>query len=238
MTTRAMRRLSAEPVAPADVEAVLRAAQQGPSGGNIQPWQFVVLTDAEDRAWMGECYRSCYERYEAALLSTVRPRRDPAEQASWERTIAASRHLAAHLGEAPVHVLVCMPLIDMTLRDDEGPMDIGTPYASVYPAVQNLVLAARSRGLGAALTTVLRIRHEEVRERFAVPDGWSVVALVPIGHPLGRFGVARRRPVEQVTHWGRWGQRREFTTPPWAPPGPSPEPPGPYVETATEGRRR
>ncbi len=58
MTTRAMRRISGEPVANEDVEAVLRAAQQGPSGGNIQPWQFVVLTDEADRAWMGDCYRS------------------------------------------------------------------------------------------------------------------------------------------------------------------------------------
>lgn len=219
MTTRAMRRLSADPVDPATLEAILRAAQQGPSGGNIQPWQFVVLTDPDDRAWMGECYRACYDRYEAALLEMVAPRSDPAEQAAWDRTVAASRHLADHLGEVPVHVLVCMPDIEMTISDAEGDMDVGTPYASVYPAVQNLVLAARSFGLGTALTTVYRIRHAEVRERFGVPDGWSVVALVPIGHPLGRFGVARRRPVEKVTHWGRWGERHPFGSAPYEAPG-------------------
>lgn len=218
MTTRAMRRLSSDPVDTDTVEAVLRAAQQGPSGGNVQPWQFVVLTDEADRAWMGECYRTCYDRYEAALLAMVPPRDDPAEQASWDRTVRASRHLAEHLGDVPVHVLVCMPEIEMTISDPQGEMDVGTPYASVYPAVQNLVLAARSFGLGSALTTVFRIRHSEVRERFGIPDRWSVVALVPLGHPLGRFGVARRRPADRVTHWGRWGERRAFTSAPYAAP--------------------
>jgi nitroreductase len=215
MTTRAMRRLTAEPVDPTVVEAVLRAAQQAPSGGNLQPWQFVVLTGAEDRRWMGELYLACYERYEAALLAMVPPQADPAEQGSWDRTVAASRHLAEHLAEVPVLVLVCMPQIEMTIADGDGPMDVGTPYASVYPAVQNLMLAARGFGLGSALTTVYRIRHEEVRDRFGIPEGWSVVALVPLGHPQGRFGVARRRPVDEVTHWGRWGDRRTFASPPF-----------------------
>ncbi|MGI9577654.1 MAG: nitroreductase family protein [Microthrixaceae bacterium] len=213
MTTRAMRRLASDPVPTEQIEAILRAAQQGPSGGNIQPWQFVVATDSEDRAWMGECYRSCYDRYERALLAMVPPQSDEASQASWDRTIAASRHLAEHLAEVPVHVLVCMPEIDLTLADDDGPMDIGTTAASVYPAVQNLVLAARGFGLGSVVTTVFRIRHADVCEYFGVPEGWSIAALVPIGRPLGRFGVAPRKPVHKVTHWGRWGERRSFETP-------------------------
>lgn len=210
MTTRSMRRLASDPVPRAQIEAVLRAAQQGPSGGNIQPWQFVVLTDEADRAWMGECYRACYDRYERALLEIVPPQPDEESQASWDRTIAASRHLAEHLGAVPVHVLVCMPEVDLTLTDDDGPMDIGTTAASVYPAVQNLVLAARGSGLGSVVTTVFRIRHDDVRERFGIPDGWSIAALVPMGSPLGRFGVARRKPVQKVTHWGHWGEHHDF----------------------------
>jgi nitroreductase len=219
MTTRAMRRLAPDPVPRERIEAVLRAAQQGPSGGNIQPWQFVVLTDDADRAWMGECYRSCYLRYERALLAATPPQRDEESQASWDRTIAASRHLAEHLGEVPVHVLVCMPEIDSTPPDPVAPMYSATTAASVYPAVQNLVLAARGLGLGSVVTTVFRIRHDEVRDRFGIPDGWSIAALVPVGRPLGRFGVARRKPVEKVTHWGRWGQRREFESPGYVAPG-------------------
>ncbi len=208
MTTRAMRRFTDEGVSDADVEAVLAAAQQAPSGGNIQPWQFVVVTDADLRARIGDIYRGCYARYEAVLLPTIGPHRSAEDEASWNRTLDASRHLAEHLGEAPVLVAVCSPDISLTLADAEGPLDIGTLSASVFPAVQNLILAARSLGLGAALTTVFRIRHDDVREVLGIPEHQQVVALVPIGHPQGRFGVARRRPVSTVTHWNGWGNRR------------------------------
>lgn len=218
MTTRAMRRFSDAPVSTDDVERVLRAAQQGPSGGNIQPWQFVVVSDPGERAWLGELYGRAYARYEAALLAGMGEFRSEDDRIAWERTLRASRHLAAHLGEVPVLVLVCMPDISMTVSDDDGEMDVGTPYASVYPAVQNLLLAARSLGLGGAITTVHRIHHDQVRDHFGIPDTQQVVALVPLGHPTGRFGVAPRRPVERVTHWDRWGERRPFGSVPYVPP--------------------
>jgi nitroreductase len=208
LTTRALRRFTDEPVAIEDIEAILRAAQQAPSGGNIQPWRFVVVTDPEVRARLGALYRASYQRYEAALLPTVQGHRSAEDEASWNRTLDASRHLADHFGEIPVIVAVCMPDISLTLRDDEGDLDIGTLAASVFPAVQNLILAARSLHLGAALTTVFRIRHDEVRDVLGVPADQQVVALVPVGHPVGRFGIARRRPVESVTYWDHWGARR------------------------------
>lgn len=208
MTTRAMRRYTTEPVTDDEVLHCLRAAQQAPSGGNIQPWQFVVLTDAEVKATVGDLYRRAYYRYEAAMLPTVPPFRTPEDEATWNRGIAASRHLADHLAEAPVLVLVLMPGISMTLTDEDGDLDVGTPYASVYPAVQNLMLAARSLGIGSALTTVYRIHHDELRDVVGIPDRYEVVALVPLGRPVGRFAVARRRPVESVTHWNRFGEKR------------------------------
>jgi nitroreductase len=208
LTTRAIRRFTTEPVSDDDITAILRVAQQAPSGGNIQPWQFVVVTDPTVRAELGVIYRACYQRYEAALLPTVGPHRTPEDHASWDRTLAASRHLAEHLGEVPVLIAICMPDITLTLSDAEGDLDIGTLAASVFPAVQNLILAARSLHLGAALTTVFRIRHDEVRALLDVPDHQQVVALVPVGHPVGHFGMARRRPVSSVTHWNRWGDRR------------------------------
>ena len=212
MTTRAMRRFTDEPVSDADIATVLAAAQQGPSGGNIQPWHFVVVVDPAVRGRLGDLYLRAYDRYEAALLPTVGPHRSEADAASWERTTAASRHLAEHFGEVPVIVAVCMPDIDLTLTDDDGPLDIGGLTASVFPAVQNMMLAARSLGLGSALTTVFRILHDEVRELLGIPAHQQVVALVPIGHPEGRFGVARRRPVETVTYWDTWGARRPRAT--------------------------
>lgn len=214
ITTRAMRRLSDEPIHRSELEAILRAAQQGPSGGNIQPWQFVVVTDPAVRSDLGAIYRRAYQRYEAALLASMPPHRDEAAAASWERTLAASRHLAEHIGAAPAIIVVLMPDIDMTLRDDAGALDVGTPYASVYPAIQNLLLAARSLGIGGALTTVHRVRQHEVRSLLGVPDRFETVALVPLGRPTGRFGVAPRRPVETVTHWDHYGEREAFGPPP------------------------
>ncbi len=207
MTTRAMRRFTSEDVSEDDLWSVLDAAQQGPSGGNIQPWQFVVVRDPDTRTELAELYRSSYRRYEAAMLAVAPPPR-PEDAASWERTLQASRHLADHLAEVPVLVAVVMADIEMAVSDAEGAMDVGTPFASVYPAVQNLMIAARIRGLGSALTTVYRVRHDEVRHVLGIPDGYQVVALVPLGHPRGRFGRARRRPTERVTHWDRWGDRR------------------------------
>jgi nitroreductase len=208
VTTRAIRRFTDEPVTDEEVVTCIRAAVQGPSGGNIQPWQFLVVTDPEVKADLGDIYRRAYARYEAALLPLVPRFQREEDQDSWDRTLAASRHLAGHLADASVLVLALMPAISMTLTDDDGDLDVGTPFASVYPAVQNLMLAARSMGIGSALTTVYRIYQDEVRALLGIPEQHEVVALVPMGHPAGRFGVARRRPAEAITHWNRFGQKR------------------------------
>jgi nitroreductase len=207
MTTRAMRRFTVEPVSDDDLLTCLRAAQQAPSGGNIQPQQYVVVTDADQRARLGELYRLSYTRYERSLPDPT-SFRTPEDEASWRRTRAASTHLADNLGEVPAIVVFLMPIIPWSPSDAEGPMDIGPLYASVYPAVQAFMVAARALGLGTALTTVIRIRSDEAREVLGVPDGWEIAALVPVGHPVGAFGQARRKPVEAVTHWDHWGTKR------------------------------
>jgi nitroreductase len=208
LTTRAMRRYSAAPVTDDEIAACLRAANQAPSGGNIQPWQFLVVQDPDLRAAVGALYRRAYYRYEKALIAVRPPSKREDDEASFQRTMAASHHLADHLGEAPALVLFLMPNIDLTLTDDEGPLDIGTTYASVYPAVQNFMLAARCLGLGTVLTTVYRIYQDELRALLAIPEHMEVVALVPVGRPTGSFGEARRRPVSAVTHWDRFGAKR------------------------------
>ena len=213
-TTRAVRRFTDEPLAEADILACLRAATQAPSGGNIQPWQFVVVTDPGTRRALGEIYRRAYDRYEPALLAARPPASTPEETASFERMRRASRHLAEHLAEAPALVLVLMPDISMTLHDAEGPLDVGSLHASVYPAVQNLMLAARGLGIGTTLTTVYRIYQDEVRTACGIPARYQVVALVPMGRPRRPFRVGRRRSAEQVTHWNRFGARRPAENPP------------------------
>jgi nitroreductase len=207
-TTRAIRRFRDEPLSDDEIMTCIRAATQAPSGGNIQPWQFLVVTDPTTKRAIGDVYRRAYDRYEPALLNVRPPARSPEEEASFERMRRASRHLAEHLGEAPALVLVLMPSISMTLHDAEGPLDVGTPFASVYPAVQNLMLAARGLGIGTTLTTVYRVYQSEVRALCGIPERYEIVALVPMGRPRGKFRVGRRRPAEQVTHWERFGSRR------------------------------
>ena len=206
-TTRAIRRFTDAPVTDEEMRTCIRSATQAPSGGNIQPWQFLVVRDVEAKRAIADVYRRAYDRYEPALMRLRPPARSPEEEASFQRMARASRHLAEHLGEVPVLVLVLMPNISMTLEDDQGPLDVGTPFASVYPAVQNLMLAARGLGIGTTLTTVYRIYQDEVRAICAIPERYEVVALVPMGRPRVPFRAGRRRPAEQVTHWDRFGNK-------------------------------
>jgi len=207
LTTRAMRRFTDQPVADADLATCLRAAQQAPSGGNVQPVQYVVVTDADQRAVVAHWYRTAFDRYEASRPAPTP--RDEVEAGIWQRTSDASRHLADHLQDVPAIVLFLQPLIPWGWSDADGPMDIGRLDASVYPAVQNFCIAARSLGLGTALTTVIRIYAAQVLEALGVPAGrFEIAALVPVGHPSGKFGVAPRKPASAVTHWNRWGDKR------------------------------
>ena len=150
MTTRAMRRFTDAPVSDDDIRACLDAAVQAPSGGNIQPYQFLVVTDAALRAEIGRIYLRAWERYAPAVAAVTPPAKDEEAARRHERNVRASDELARSLGDVPVHVLVLMPKISMVVRDDEGEMDVGPTYASVYPAVQNFILAARSGGRAGA----------------------------------------------------------------------------------------
>lgn len=207
-TTRAIRRFTDAPVTDDEIMTCIRAAVQAPNGGNVQPWQFVVVTDPEVKRAAGEVYRRSYDRYQAAVQQTLPPVRTPEEGEARARNYASARYLADHLAESPALVLVLMPIIPWGFDDDEGHLDIGPLYASVYPAVQNFMLAARGLGIGTTLTTVYRVYHAEMREVCGVPDRFEIVALLPMGRPRGSFGVAPRRPVEQITHWNRYGNKR------------------------------
>jgi len=207
LTTRAIRRFTDEPVSDDELRTCLAAAQQAPSGGTVQPQQYLVLVEAAAKEAAGRWYGRAFVRYEATLPEPL-SFRDEAQAASWRRTRDASRYLADHLAEAPAIVLFLQPRIPWTPRDEAGEMDIGRLDASVYPAVQNFCVAARSLGLGTTLTTVVRIHGDELLAELGVPAGrFEIAALVPVGRPAGHFGVAPRKPADAVTHWDRWGAR-------------------------------
>ena len=163
MTTRAIRRYTDDPVTDDEIATCLRAAVQAPNNGNIQPWQFVVITDPDTKQLVGEVYRKSYDRFEAAYNKMAPPARNEDDATHRERMKRASRYLADHIGAAPAMVAFLMPRIDLTMQDDDGPIFIGTTHASVFPAVQNFILAARSLGIGTAFTTVYRVHEDEVR---------------------------------------------------------------------------
>jgi len=208
MTTRAMRRFTADPVTDEEINEILAAAVQAPSGGNIQPYQFLVVTEPARIEAIGTIYRRAYDRYEPAVLALFPPFSDPEAQRHHERNWRLSRHLAETIGTVPAMVLVLVPRISMTVADADGEMDVGSVLASVYPAVQNLILAARAKGIGTCLTTVFRIHEAEVRAVCAIPDRYEIAALLPLGRPVGNWGVAPRRPAPSITSWDEFGAKR------------------------------
>jgi nitroreductase len=207
MTTRAMRRFSDQPVSDDTIAALLAAAVQAPSGGNIQPYQFVVVTDDAKRAAIGELYLKAHLRYWPVVEKLTPPFKTPEAAERHQRNLKAADHLAHHVGEAPVLVFVLVPKISMAVEDEHGVMEVGPVYASVYPAVQNLMLACRAFGLGTCITTLHRVYEDEVRAMLAIPERFEVVSLLPIGHPSGKWGVAARRPAPSLTSWNTFGVR-------------------------------
>jgi len=194
-TLRAIRRFRPDPVPEEMIWRVLESATKAPSGGNRQPWAFLVVQDPETKRRIAEVYREGWERFYGPLREQAE--RDP----NFGRVYRSAEYLAYHLEEAPVLILAC-------LRTSPWPTAVSPPGSYIYPAVQNLLLSARALGLGGVLTTLHRVREKEVRDLLGIPDGWETMALIPLGWPAVPFGPVRRRPVEEVTYWERWGQTR------------------------------
>lgn len=196
-TARATRRLRPEPVSERDLRFLVEAAVQAPSAENRQPWAFVVVTDPEVRARLGAIQARLGRRHIAGG-ALARGGLAPDE----ERVYRSALRLTERLAEAPALVVACM-----RGRPPADPARAAAWWGSIFPAVQNLLLAARARGLGATLTTLHKAAEVEVKAVLGLPDDVETVALVPVGRPAGRFGRPRRRPAEAVTHWNRWGGR-------------------------------
>ena len=195
-TTRSIRRFRPDPIPDELLRSVLKAATWAPSGSNTQAWRFVVVRDPDKRRQIGQLYR-------AAVFEFYSPERLASEtDVARQRMNAGAIYLAEHIGtEPPVLVIFC--------REAASASPAGyrewTSGASIYPAVQNLLLAARASGLGGCLTT-LHLRYEaEVKDLLGIPKSVDTCALVPLGYPRDRFGPLRRRPVEDVTYLDAWG---------------------------------
>jgi nitroreductase len=185
-TQRAHRAFTDEPVPDDVVERVLEAATYAPSAENTQPWVFIVVRDQSARARIGELTR---RQWEGGGREHSRPRLPPAMFADVERGAMGG------IAGAPVVVVVGGD----TSRCNEAVLE-----ASVFPAIQNLLLAANALGLGAALTT-LTTSASELRELLALPESVRPLAVVPLGNPARQRKPPRRVPVAEKTFRERYG---------------------------------
>ncbi len=205
-TLRAVRRLRPDPIPDDVLFRVLRAATWAPSGGNQQPWRVITVRDAEKRRRLQELYIGPWKEYSAAHGSAADGAR-PDVAAKVGRMLAAADHLADHYHEAPVILVFCFDPRQMAITDIalDRPTVVGG--GSVYPAVQNTLLACRAEGLGCTLTTLLCLREAEVAKLLEIPDGWGTCAYIPIGWPASKgHGPISRRPIEKMVFADTFGE--------------------------------
>ncbi|MGI9576757.1 MAG: nitroreductase family protein [Microthrixaceae bacterium] len=203
-TMRAMRRYRPDPMPEPDLSRILFTASRAPSGSNRQGFRFVVLRDQPEslaaKAAIGEAAR---EIWRAKRESDGYDKGSGAAADSPKARMAATmEHFVDHFEEIPVVVLVA------ALRHRPGPEE--TIGASVYPACQNLLLAARTLGYGATIMTWHRAVEGELRQILDIPDEAFLAATITMGVPVGRQGPVRRMPMEAFVHDGRWGAEADW----------------------------
>jgi nitroreductase len=194
-TQRAMRRLKPDLVPDELVWKVLEAAIRAPSGGNRQPWNFIVIREEAKKKKIAEWYLEAWDKAYGPIKQAAQANPELA------KTYRSADHLANHLAEVPVLIMATV--------QQSGIAPVSPPGASVFPAVQNLMLAARELGLGTTLTTLHRAHEADVKELLGIPEGVDTMCLIPMGWPVGNFGSGARMPVEKVTYWDAWGTTAE-----------------------------
>jgi nitroreductase len=201
-TTRSVRqRLDFDRPVPRElILECIEVAVQAPTGGNRQGWQWLIVTDADKKRFIGERYREAWHRYNAtsrANYADTDPRR-----AQLPRVVRSAQYLADRMGEVPAMVIPCIE----GRVDGQSNANAAGLYGSIIPATWSFILAARLRGLGTAYTT-LHINHEQdVARELGIPyERYSQVALLPIAYHTGAsFRPAKRLPLDSIVHWEHW----------------------------------
>lgn len=213
-SARSLRRFKPDPVPEALITRILDAAIRAPSAGNAQNWAFVVVRDPEQRRRLGSIYRKASDI--AAAIYAARGRPPHLSEQQFARMLGVGGYLWEHIGDAPVLLIPCQHR-PVTPPREALPPDIAARYehelayaerirgASIYPAVQNILLACRALGLGATITTNHIRCEDELKSVLGIPEEVATFALMPIGWPLDKFGPLSRRPLAEVAHADRWG---------------------------------
>jgi nitroreductase len=213
-TARALRKLKPDPVPEELILRILEAGTRAGTGGNAQRWAFIVVRDAEQRRKLGEIYRRGSDI--SAKVYALRGRPPHLSEEQFQKMMTAGAHLWDHMAEAPVLLVPCIQSNTLPARE-AFPPDIQARYgelaayqqlirgASIYPAVQNIILACRAVGLATLITTNHLYYEADVHAVLGIPDDMFPCALMPIGWPIGRFGPVTRRPLSEVAFADRWG---------------------------------
>ena len=194
---RSITRFRPDPVPKEAIDKIIEAATQAPSGGNLQHWEFIAITDPEVIAQVGNLYREVW-------LAQMGAQSGPDESPVYR----AARHLANHMPEVPAMIVACVDHSKGYAPQTPGqPVNPGLYASSIWPAVQNLFLAARALGLGTRLTTSHIREEQRIKDILGIPDHVEAVMLTPLGYPRGSFGPMQRQPAAQVTSYNRYGKR-------------------------------
>jgi nitroreductase len=195
-TTRSMRRLKPDPVPDELIKKILEAGLGAANGGNTQKWRFMVIKDPAKKKAVQTWYKKAFDevvgpRYAS---SAPPPGSDPAK---YKRQHGAVEYLTDHYHEAPVWIVACL---------EDGPNPNRSAGASVYPAVQNMLLAIRALGLGSTLTTRHLQFEKETEAALGLPPGVHSYAILPIGYPMGKFGPTGRGKLSDFVYGDTYGQ--------------------------------
>ena len=209
-TTRAMRRVKEDSIPNDVIKSIMDSAIRAPSGSNRQDWKFLVVTDKKTREELADIYRETWDYYVKSFYNDsedlgASSLKNKDEIETVKRISNSASWLAENYHKVPLLVLA------FSRNDPTG--------SSIYPAIWNLMLAARGHGVGTCLTTVMNFKTEDVYKVLNVPSnkGWTLNATITAGYPLGKWGVAARKPVEEVTYLNKWGESPDWnlTEPLW-----------------------
>jgi nitroreductase len=197
-TQRAVRKVRPDPVDDRIVLRCIELALKAPTGSNGQNWEFVVVKDREAKARLGRTYKAAWSVYGGI------GRRIAKGDETMEKILGAVEWQVQHFEEIPVLVVACLKGARVPLLP-APPLLASSYYGSIYPSVQNLLLAARAMGLGASLITLPLLSITQSRRVLGLPMSVTPACIVPLGWPRGRYGPTTRRPVADVVHLDRYG---------------------------------
>jgi len=201
-TTRSVRRRLDlnRPVPRELISECIDIATQAPTGSNRQQWQWIVVTDADKRRFIGERYGKAWYDYASGARPTFAA--DDPRNSRQDAVRSSAKYLADHMGDVPALVIACIE----GRVEGQSSVAMAGLYGSILPAAWSFMLAARLRGLGSAYTTLHLVYEREVAELLGIPfERITQAALLPVAYYTGEtFHPAERIPLETILHWEQW----------------------------------